>query len=74
MLLFIAFAVALTFIMLFIFNFIIRPSLFIRFSSQLNVWRSQNILWGVLFTSKRNVLILYRVGATVLIMLLFWVT
>ena len=35
LLLFIAFAVALTFIMLFIFNLIIRPSLFIRFSSPL---------------------------------------
>ena len=34
-LLFIAFAVALTFIMLFIFDLIIRPSLFIRFSSPL---------------------------------------
>ena len=35
LLLFIAFAVALTFIMLFIFNLIIRPSIFIRFSSPL---------------------------------------
>ena len=35
LLLFIAFTVALTFIMLFIFNLIFRPSLFIRFSSPL---------------------------------------
>ena len=35
LLLLIAFAVALTFIMLFIFNLTIRPSLFIRFSSPL---------------------------------------
>ena len=35
LLLFIAFAIALTFIMLFIFNLIIRPSLFIRFLSPL---------------------------------------
>ena len=35
LLLFIEFAVALSFVMLFIFNLIIRPSLFIRFSSPL---------------------------------------